>query len=49
MKTALLIALGIAALIFGLAGDFSPFALRAIGGLTIATLFFFALLSLHKQ
>ena len=45
MKTAfyLLIACTIA-----LAGDFSPFALRAIGGLTIATLFFFALLSLHK-
>lgn len=33
---------------FALAGDFSPFALRAIGGLTIATLFFLALLSLHK-
>jgi hypothetical protein len=48
MKTALLIALGIAALIFGLAGDFSPFALRAVAGFTIATLFFFALLSLHK-
>ena len=27
----------------------NPFALRAIGGLTIALLFFFALLSLHKQ
>jgi hypothetical protein len=31
-----------------LAGDFSPFALRAVAGFTIATLFFLALLSLHK-
>ena len=46
MKTALLIALGIAAV--ALAGDFSPFALRAVAGFTIATLFFLALLSLHK-
>ena len=47
MKTAFyLLTACLAAL--ALAGDFSPFALRAIGGLTIALLFFFALLSLHK-
>jgi hypothetical protein len=46
MKTAFYL---LTACTIALAGDFSPFALRAIGGLTIALLFFFALLSLHKQ
>ena len=46
MKTALYLLL--AACIAAIALDFSPFALRAIGGFTIATVFFFALLSLHK-
>lgn len=45
MKTAFYL---LTACTIALAGDFSPFALRAIGGLTIATLFFLALLSLHK-
>jgi hypothetical protein len=48
MKTILCLLLTACIAALALAGDFSPFALRAVAGFTIATVFFFALLSLHK-